>query len=265
MKEIEKEIELVLSLINMVSRLPEWDFEKLYAIRKRAEMIIRKLFGDSSGYLHDLAIIRFAPTVSPATTTEKHEMWLSGKSKMMSLFQVMLEEIQIQLSGPSPRAGKKAQQAAVEFSNRIFVVHGRDEAMKEAVARVLEKLGLEPIILHERANEGRTVIEKFTDYSDVGFAVVLLSPDDMAYSKDQSPEDAKPRARQNVIFELGFFIGKLGRKSVLILHQQDGDFEMPSDYAGVLYAPYDDSRRWQLDLIKELKACHYDVDANKLT
>lgn len=259
------EIELVLSLINMAIRLPEQDLEELYAIRKRAAMIIRHMFGDSSSYLKDLSTIVFVPTVLPSTTSERHRIWRSGKSNMLSLFNTMLEEIQLNLSGLSPRAGKKTQQAAVEFSNRIFIVHGHDEAMKQAVARVLEKLGLDPIILHEKASEGRTVIEKFTDYSDVAFAVVLLSPDDMAYSKDQSPENAKLRARQNVIFELGFFIGKLGRERVLILHQQDGDFEMPSDYAGVLYAPYDDSRRWQLDLIKELKACNYDVDANKLT
>lgn len=257
------EIELVQSLINMANQLPEQNLEKLYALRKRAEMIIHQVFGDSSRYLKDLANIVFIPMFFQSNTTEQHETWLSGKSNMLSLFNTMLE--QLQLFGVPPGAGKKTQQADVEYSNRIFIVHGHDEAMKQAVARVLEKLGLEPIILHERASEGRTVIEKFTDYSDVAFAVVLLSPDDMAYSKDQSPEDAKLRARQNVIFELGFFIGKLGRERVLILHQQDGDFEMPSNYAGVLYAPYDDSGRWQLDLIKELKACNYNVDANKLT
>ena len=72
------------------------------------------------------------------------------------------------------------------------------------------------------------------------------------------------RARQNVIFELGFFIGKLGRNRVLVLYQEEENFEMPSDYSGVLYTPYDSSGRWQFDLIKELKACGYDVDANKL-
>lgn len=257
------EIELVQSLIDMVNQLPEPDFQKLYAIRRRAEMIIHQVFGDSSRYLRNLADISFTPMSLSSNPNEEHRMWLSGKSNMLSLFNTILEELE--LFGVTSEARKKTHQVEVKFSNRIFIVHGHDEAMKQAVARVLEKLGLEPIILHERASEGRTVIEKFTDYSDVAFAVVLLSPDDMAYSKDQSPENAKLRARQNVIFELGFFIGKLGRERVLILHQQDSNFEMPSNYAGVLYAPYDDSGGWQFDLIKELKACNYDVDANKLT
>jgi len=118
--------------------------------------------------------------------------------------------------------------------------------------------------LHEKLSEGRTIIEKFTNYSDVSFAVVLLSPDDMAYPKDQTPENAKPRARQNVIFELGFFIGKLGRNRVLVLYQEEKNFEMPSDYSGVSYTPYDNSGRWKFNLVKELKVCGYNVDANKL-
>jgi predicted nucleotide-binding protein len=136
--------------------------------------------------------------------------------------------------------------------------------MKQEVARILEKIGFEPIILHEKPSEGRTIIEKLTDYSDVSFAIVLLSPDDLAYPKNKLAKEAKPRARQNVIFELGFFFGKLGRKHVLVLHQEESNFEMPSDYSGVLYVPYDNSKQWQSNLIKELKACGYDVDANKL-
>src|SRR5690606_22859595 len=108
-----------------------------------------------------------------------------------------------------------------EFSNKIFIVHGHDEEIKQAAARVLEKLGFDAIILHEQANKGRTVIEKFVDYSDVGFAVVLLTPDDIAYSKRVTPEDAKFRARQNVILELGYFLGKLGRERVFVLFRQE--------------------------------------------
>jgi len=173
----------------------------------------------------------------------------------------MLEELK--LFGIRQKVDK-VQKADVKPSNRIFIVHGHDEAMKQAVARTVEKMGFETIILHEKPSEGRTIIEKFTDYSDVSFAIVLLSPDDVAYPKDQSPKEAKLRARQNVIFELGFFIGKLGRNRVLVLYQEEKNFEMPSDYSGVLYTPYDDSGRWQFDLVKELKACGYDVDANKL-
>lgn len=255
------EIELVQSLIDVVNKLPRRDEEKLDALRRRAEMIIRKVFGDSSKYLKDLANINFFPMFYPADEHYYNETWVSGKSQMLNLFNTMLEELK--LFGVSPKVDR-VQKADVEFSNRIFIVHGHDEAMKQAVARTLEKIGLEPIILHEKPSEGRTIIEKFTDYSDVSFAVVLLSPDDIAYAKDQPPKDAKLRARQNVIFELGFFIGKLGRNRVLVLYQEEKNFEMPSDYSGVLYTPYDNSGRWKFDLIKELKACGYAVDANKL-
>src|SRR5258706_5126007 len=117
---------------------------------------------------------------------------------------------------------------------KIFIVHGHDQAMKEGVARVLEKLGLEPIILHEMPNMGRTIIGKFTDYSDVDYAVILLSPDDMGYLKEDGSKKAKSRARQNVILELGFFLGKISIKNVAVLHPVTLDFEMPSDYEGVI-------------------------------
>ena len=150
------------------------------------------------------------------------------------------------------------------LSNRIFIVHGRDEEMEQSVARMIEKLGLTPIILHERPNQGRTIIEKFSDYSEVSFSIVLLSPDDMGYLRTNPPESAKPRARQNVIFELGFFLGRLGREKVLSLFRCEKDFDLPSDYSGVLFIPYDSDGKWQFNVVRELKACGYKVDANIL-
>lgn len=136
--------------------------------------------------------------------------------------------------------------------------------MKESVARVLEQLGLRAIVLHEQANQGRTVIEKFTDHANVAFAIVLLSPDDVARPKDDAPERMKTRARQNVIFELGFFIGRLGRERVVALYRQDPDFEMPSDYAGVVYVPFEPNGAWKFALVKELSTAGFSVDANKI-
>src|SRR5690606_12147790 len=89
------------------------------------------------------------------------------------------------------------------FSRKIFIVHGHDDGAREAVARFLERIGLEAVILHEQANQGRTIIEKVVAHSDVGFAVVLLTPDDEGCAKGGKPE---PRARQNVLLELGYFI-----------------------------------------------------------
>lgn len=150
-------------------------------------------------------------------------------------------------------------------NNQIFIVHGHDEEMKLAVARTLEKLGLEPIILHEQLNQGRTIIEKFESYSgNVSFAIVLLSPDDIGYKKDQSPKSAMFRARQNVILELGYFMGKLGRKNVFVLHRKESNFELPSDILGTLYTPFDPHNGWKLTLAKELKEVGYKIDFGKL-
>lgn len=150
-------------------------------------------------------------------------------------------------------------------SRKVFIVHGHDEEMKQVVARTLTSLELDPVILHEQSNQGRAIIEKFEDYSNVPFAVVLLSPDDMGYRSDEPSGNAKPRARQNVILELGFFIGRLGREHVFTLLRGDQDFEIPSDYSGVIYERYDGADgAWRLRLVKELQSLGYDVDANKL-
>ena len=147
----------------------------------------------------------------------------------------------------------------------VFVVHGHDEEMKQAVARTLETLDLTPIVLHEQHDGGRTVIEKFTDYSDVDFAIVLISPDDIARDANEPPETEKYRTRQNVILELGFFLGKLGRSNVLPLYRKHDNFDMPSDYDGVLFTEYDPSGAWKFKLVQELAAANIAVDANKLT
>lgn len=149
---------------------------------------------------------------------------------------------------------------ALRKNNKVFVVHGHDDAARETVARFLERLDLEPVILHEQPNMGRTIIEKFEDHSDVGFAVVLLTPDDVGAVRDR-PHNLKPRARQNVVFELGYFAGVLGREKVCALAK--GDIEIPSDYDGVVYIPLDDGNGWRMKLVQELKAADFDVDANK--
>ena len=145
-------------------------------------------------------------------------------------------------------------------SERVFVIHGHDEAARQAVARFLKNLELEPIILHEQSSRGRTIIEKFEQHAEVGFVVALLTPDDVGACKGEE-NNLNPRARQNVIFEFGYLIGKLSRKRVCALVK--GNVEKPSDYDGVLYIPLDDSGGWKMELIKELKAAGFDVDANK--
>jgi predicted nucleotide-binding protein len=141
----------------------------------------------------------------------------------------------------------------------VFLVHGHDEAVRESVARYLGQLGLTPVILHEQASRGRTVIEKLEHHANVAFAAVLLTPDDLGATL-QAPGNLRPRARQNVVLELGFFVGKLGRDRVCATHR--GDLELPSDYMGVLYVPFDDGGGWKLLLARELRAAGFDVNMN---
>jgi predicted nucleotide-binding protein len=143
-------------------------------------------------------------------------------------------------------------------SRNVFVVHGHDDAAREEVARFLSKADFNPVILHEQASGGRTVIEKLEKYADVGFAVVLLTPDDVG-----SPKDGKlqPRARQNVVAELFYFIGKLGRERVCAIKK--GELETPSDIGGVVYVPLDAGGGWRQKLLRELEAVGYEVDWGK--
>lgn len=145
-------------------------------------------------------------------------------------------------------------------NNNVFIVHGHSNEVKINVARTLEKLGLNPIILHEQANSGKTIIEKFEEHSNVGFAIVLLTDDDLGKAKKD--ENLNPRARQNVILELGYFIGKLGRNRVCPLYTKG--VELPSDLYGLLYLEIDSSEYWKISLAKELKAAGYDIDVNKI-
>lgn len=174
---------------------------------------------------------------------------------------MIVTRVQALLDSP---ATSEAGVRAKPQSKRVFVVHGHDETMRLAVVGVLTKLGLVPVVLHDMPNRGRTIIEKFTDYADVGFAIVLFSPDDMGYPSDKTPEAAVPRARQNVVFEMGYFLGQLGRDRVVALHRVASEFAMPSDYSGVLYTPFDANARWELELVRELRAAEYDVNANDL-
>ena len=148
------------------------------------------------------------------------------------------------------------------FGNEVFIVHGHDDEAKETVARFIENFGIEATILHEQANRGQTIPEKFEEHaSEAGFAIILLTPDDVGASKDET-DNPKPRARQNVVLELGYFWGKLGRGRVCVLHK--GGVELPSDMQGLLYVPMNSPDEWQLPLAREMKQAGLPIDLNKL-
>ncbi|OFJ86121.1 hypothetical protein HMPREF2844_10860 [Neisseria sp. HMSC072F04] len=146
-------------------------------------------------------------------------------------------------------------------SNKIFIVHGRDEHLRTQVENVLRALGLEPIILQEQANIGKTIIEKIEECTDVGFGIVLYTPCDEGRLKSEDGE-LKPRARQNVVLEHGYLMAKLGRERVCCLVSKNVEF--PSDIQGIGYIPANDIDQWKYKIAKELKAAGFDIDMNKL-
>ena len=158
---------------------------------------------------------------------------------------------------------EESENISPSLSNKIFIVHGHDSELKNDVERFIHEIGLEPIVLHRQADGGNTIIEKFEKNSDVGYAFILLTPDEIAYTIDQKDvtDDSRTieyRARPNVIFEFGYFVGKLGRSKVCCLHK--GDTSIPSDLSGLVYKKVDvNIESVAYSVIKELKAVGYNI------
>lgn len=147
---------------------------------------------------------------------------------------------------------------------RIFVVHGHDDEARLRMVDFLKTVKLQPVVLRDQPGGGRTIIEKFEEYSNVCFAVVLLTPDDVGKIRARGNK-LKPRARQNVILELGFFLGALGRSRVAIVSKQAKEqIEIPSDYAGIQYITMDPGDNWRIDLARELMEAKIQVDLKKI-
>ena len=219
------------------------------------EVAIQHIFGSKGRHLGDLRGISYSYPRVGATDDEHQEAYLEGLNEASVVLESFIQEINDYWPD---KAVEKEKLSESKLGADVFIVHGHDEAAKEAVARFVEKLELKPIILHEQPDKGRTVIEKFEDHSNVGFAIVLLTPDDVGASVSDK-DNLTLRARQNVVFELGFFLGKLGRNRVCALYK--GDLEIPSDYEGVLFVPMEGD--WRLSLAKEIKAAGISIDLNK--
>lgn len=233
--------------------------------QRNTEIAMEYTFGGNSRHVKTFNDIRYNPfVISPSTDRDWQEAYLGGLKRAEAILESMIEEIEEywQDDVHTQKTGEQLSVAEPIATTRVFVVHGRDDGAREAVARCLERLELEPIILQEQPSEGRTIIEKFEEYAQtVGFAVVLGTPDDIGCLADE-PDNLQPRIRQNVVFELGYFAGVLGRKRVCVLLK--GDVERPSDYDGVIYIPMDDGEGWKLTLGRELRAGGFGVDLNRL-
>jgi len=141
---------------------------------------------------------------------------------------------------------------------RVFLAHGHDLAARDEVVGFLKSLNLRPVVLSDHAEAGQTILEKFEDFSDVAFAVILLTPDDIGGGNFG---EMRPRARQNIIFELGYFFGKLGRRRVVALYKKkEGELEMPTDYSGIMYIDMDSAGNWKMPLVVEMRVAGFDID-----
>lgn len=154
------------------------------------------------------------------------------------------------------------EETHVMKSNKVFIVHGHDDTAKVEMARTLERAGLEAVILHEQADAGMTIIEKIEKYTDVAFAVVLYTECDKGRAKEQDVNEEKYRARQNVVFEHGYLIGKLGRTQVSAFVK--GNVETPGDISGVVYTNMDSAGAWKQTLARNMIAAGMNIDVGKM-
>lgn len=224
----------------------------------RAERFLVNHFGRNNYEVTDFSNTLFMPMVyAPGADDIRIKACCDGLKKTKDIFKDYLTEIREEMLKKDEESEKTAYTNLSHQNNKVFVVHGHDEALKEKVARLLEKQGLEAIILSEQANKGKTIIEKFEENSDVGAAICLFTGDDIGKEKSEVVE--KQRARQNVVYEAGYFMGKLGRERVIML--VDRGIELPSDLQGVVYT---DSESWKTEVLQELQSIGYEIDFNKL-
>ena len=247
------EIPALMPLRNSSPEFTKW--------KRNTRIAIINTFGQDTHHLQEFDHISFSPFLLEAEFFQRaHE---SGLTKATAILESMLEEIEDywQDDDPKPYVNERASANELATKMRVFVIHGRDDGSKDMVARFLENLALETVILQEQPNQGRTIIEKFEQYTDVGFAVVLCTPDDVgALATEQ--DSLKPRPRQNVVLEWGFFLGRIGRERVCALVK--GKVEIPSDYAGVVFIDLDESGGWKIHLARELSKAGLPVDVNRL-
>lgn len=236
------------------------DKDELNAWQAVTENYLRSVYGNSSPEISKVfphQMLAIPGSAGPDWWADLYKKRLKTATTILNgLIDQLITKSEI-ISSSTPAENTETQNN--DFS-KVFIVHGRDDSEIDKIARFIQRFELEPIILREQPNKGRTIIEKFYDYSDVGFAIVLLTPDGRGGLATDDYESYQYRARQNVIFELGFFIGKLGRDKVCALFKEG--VEIPSDYSGVVFIPMNGD--WKSQLAQEMKAINPKIDLNKL-
>lgn len=231
-----------------ISFRPEW-----VAWQTRVQSIVVKLFGKDSA--HNSAMETALAVRVKGNGADKFEQC---RNYIIGTLQTAIDTLKDDVFN---ELNTESAVAPGSFSNKVFVVHGHDDVAKSALEVFLSEIGLEPIVLHRQADQGQTIIEKFEKHADVGYAFILLTPDEVAYLCKGEPIDDNDRkkelrARPNVIFEFGYFVGKLGRSRVCCLHT--GNVTLPTDVSGMIYKSYSSSiEEAAYGIIKDLKAAGY--------
>jgi len=253
-------------LISDIQAIEYKDWAAVDVCKSRAKSLARTFFQSSSkdAFQKEIDGAHFASMVWVSGTPESEEIkdFENGRKKLSVIIENMKREYEY-----SEDQGKTKKNNGLSDKNfkDIFIVHGRDIEMRGDVERLILKLGINPVILMNEPDRGRTIIEKLEDYSDINHAIVLISPDDVFTPNCDEPETKVRRARQNVILELVFFMGKFSRGNVIPLFRKDKSFEMPSDIHGVIYQTYDpNDRGWKKDIGDELAAMGFEIDFSKL-
>ena len=214
------------------------------------QLCLSGLYGENSIQFKNFNSRHFSPMVIGGNT-DWHKPYVRDLKKKKKEFERYICDFEEE--GINTNMGKNRTS-----NNKVFIVHGHDGELKEKVARRLEQQGIEAIILSEQVNRGRTIIEKLEAYSDVNVAIILFTQDDLGVAKEEKGNE-KYRARQNVVFEAGYFMGYLGRENIIMI--ADENVEIPGDLSGMVYTTRDS---WEFEMLKELNAAGMKVNMNKL-
>ena len=262
----KRALRLIQNALDQIPELRQADRRSQQFIlwQRDTRVALENIFGSDANQVDEFVKIRyFVRPLIAAVPVDQLAFFRRG----IDLAKPILESVHNEINNFFPDDNEEPipEQPLLESTSakhNVFVVHGRDEGAKDTVTRFIENLSLNAIVLKEQPDQGQTIIEKFEYYADeADFAVVLCTPDDSGGLVDGGATNEQ-RARQNVIFELGHFVGKYGRKNVALVVKGDVDF--PSDYYGVLYTRLDDSGGWKLNLVRELKTAGFSIDANQI-
>lgn len=239
----------VIELRSKIKNLRYGDESEREAIQLRLELLAKKRFGKINEYERMIRNTSFWTSSHPCSETVKRNLWNEGKNSYLNI----LEAIELEYSWEDEVKEKteRDKRKKVFDNKKIFIVHGHNETLKYNVANWLREIGISPIILHETANRGTTsIINKIEENSEVGCAIILMTADDEG--KAVKENQYKKRARQNVVFEAGYFIGKLGPERVIILKENDVD--IAGDLLGCVYIEADPYNGWRDQVKREFKA-----------